>query len=474
MDSQGRSDQSKIRRREEKLARRMGEALDQVNPHGAGECPDAEVIAAYAEQALGPVESAQWESHFAACARCRKILRVLAASADTPLAEKEVSQLGKLVSVARDPLEITGSSAGRARPRPADWRKRWLAPALGVAAALAVWFAMRPPWRGATERGASETLVAQAPKDESTQSRAPQETDGIAKVAPRQKEEARPAPPSGRDSANAQTLNSPVESLKKVPAGAAKAPDEASSNAGAVASSLQHQLKPNASASGREIQPAASRTAPPSPATAQSEMEASAGAQSKGAVASAAVTPGPVRADKFGSALGNPTARDKQAAPAQQAAGALAVPAPFPQAAARARNIQGLAALKAAEPAFIQATAPFGSTVWRLGKGGRIERSADGGETWNSQTSPILEDWLAGVALSDTVCWAAGSNGAIARTIDGEHWERVAPPAMAAGPDAKVPDWKAIAAQSAQSATITASDGRKFATADGGKTWQPQ
>src|SRR5579864_7118837 len=156
MDSQDR-DETKPQRHQESLARRVGEALDQMNPHGKDECPDAEVIAAYAEQALGPDESAEWEGHFAACARCRKILRVLAASADTPLAEKEVAQLGKLVSVVRGPVEVTGKSPVRARRRFVDWRARWLAPAIGVAAVLAVWFAMRPPWR-AMDRGASETL----------------------------------------------------------------------------------------------------------------------------------------------------------------------------------------------------------------------------------------------------------------------------------------------------------------------------
>src|ERR1700692_1201063 len=116
MDSQDR-DQSKIRRRDEMLARGVGEALEQLKPHAAGECPDAEVIAAYTEQALGPAESAQWEGHFATCARCRKILRVLAASADMPLAEKEIAELGELVSAVRAPAEIKGKSAGRAHPR---------------------------------------------------------------------------------------------------------------------------------------------------------------------------------------------------------------------------------------------------------------------------------------------------------------------------------------------------------------------
>jgi hypothetical protein len=470
MDLQDR-DESKRRRREEMLARRLGEALDQMDGRNAGHCPDGEILAAYAEGALSLSETGKWESHFSTCARCRKILMVLAASADIPLGEKEVAQLGERVAATRGPLEVTGKSAGRSRPWFADWRMRWLAPALVAAAVLAVWFTMRPPWR-APGRSASETLVAQAPEEEAPLSVAPQEADRLSKVTPQQKEEAQPAPPTERYSANPQAPNSPMEALKKGRADGGNALDKVSPNADEAKSSLQQSEKLPAPVNGREMQPAAIPSAPPSPAKAQAETEAIAGAQSNAAVAAAA--PGPVRTEKFGNGIGTPAAADKQAAPAQQAAGAPAAPAPSPQAAARARNIQGFAALKAAAPALIQATAPYGSTVWRFGKGGRIERSADAGETWVSQASPIQEDWLAGVAVSDTVCWAAGSNGAIARTIDGEHWERVAPPAMAAGADAKLPDWTALTARDAQSATITASDGRKFATADGGKTWQIQ
>jgi photosystem II stability/assembly factor-like uncharacterized protein len=117
--------------------------------------------------------------------------------------------------------------------------------------------------------------------------------------------------------------------------------------------------------------------------------------------------------------------------------------------------------------------APSGSALWRAGKGGIIERSTDAGKTWVSQMSPSQDDWLAGVAVSDTVCWLVGRNGAIARTADGARWERIAPP-QAAGADAKLPDWNAVAARDGLSVTITASDGRRFATTDAGKNWQLQ
>ena len=130
-------DESRDRRREEALARRVGDALDQLAHREAVECPDAEVIAAYHEKSLQPDEIARWENHFATCTRCRKVLQVLAASAGAPLDEKEVARLGQLVAAARSPLEATTRTAEPARPIRLNWRRRWLAPALGIAAVLA-------------------------------------------------------------------------------------------------------------------------------------------------------------------------------------------------------------------------------------------------------------------------------------------------------------------------------------------------
>src|ERR1700674_2132441 len=97
MDSQKR-DESRDRRREEALAQRVGDALDQLAHNDAKECPDAELVAAYHEKSLQPDEIARCESHFAICGRCRKILAVLAAAVEAPLAEKEVAHLGELIA----------------------------------------------------------------------------------------------------------------------------------------------------------------------------------------------------------------------------------------------------------------------------------------------------------------------------------------------------------------------------------------
>ena len=423
MDAKDKDD-SGLRRREEMLARRVGEALDQLDPRAAVECPDAEVIAAYAEQALAPPESARWESHFATCARCRKILGVLAASDDTPLAEKEVTRLGELVSAARSPAELKTGSPAPSRSRFLKWPApaAWLAPALGVAAVLAVWIAMRGPWR-ATNRGASTTLIAQAPREEAPPNAAPAER--LSKAAPGQ-----------------------VDKAEATPA---------------------NQLPTNALQNKRDTGlPASPAPLPPAEAKA---MEASSAPQSAANVERGVAREG--SQDEAAALEKSPSpSKEKKSSALQRATGGLVVPELAPQVATNTQSRQSITAVKTAGPTSIQATSPFGTTIWRGGRGGKIEYSADSGQSWSAQVSPSQEDWLAGAAVSDTVCWLSGRNGAIARTADGEHWERVAPPAEAAGTGGKLPDWTGVTANDALNARVTAGDGRRFTTQDGGKTWQ--
>src|ERR1700674_1807411 len=117
MDSQKR-DEARDRRREETLARRVGDALDQLAHRDAADCPDAELIAAYHEKSLQPDEIARCENHFAICGRCRKILAVLAAAVEAPLSEQEVARLGELVAAEQAPAQ---TSPRRAEPVRLRW-----------------------------------------------------------------------------------------------------------------------------------------------------------------------------------------------------------------------------------------------------------------------------------------------------------------------------------------------------------------
>jgi hypothetical protein len=512
MDAKGR-DEPKNRRREETLAWRVGEALDKMNPSGTGECPDAEVIAAYSDHGLALDETARWDSHFATCARCRKILRVLAASADTPLAEREVARLGELVAAARVPATAAGKPAKSHRPWAWDWRVRWLAPALGVAAVLAVWFAMRPPWR-TMEQGAT-TLVAQAPKE----------------LAPPASSGSREQVPTGLPLKDKQALKSrlsrpnsesPALDLRsKVTAGGAAATsDELRSDTGnqiANYGALQKKEESGRPANEAEARLQASPPPPPpAPPPAQAQIargESAASSQSNakssadlsppapavvpeppppppsptkpvmGAVARSAPLPeARAKGDKVSPAAPEPPQQTTQSVTVTEAApmvettngtiGGIVQPGASTDVPLNGRNYESLILASPAQTSATLFKAPSGSILWRTASGGKIERSSDSGRTWQSQLSPSPEDWLSGAAVSDTVCWLAGRNGAIARTLDGQRWDRIPPPAQATGSAGKLPDWTGIAARDAQSATLTASDGRRFATSDGGKTWQ--
>ncbi len=106
-----------------------------------------------------------------------------------------------------------------------------------------------------------------------------------------------------------------------------------------------------------------------------------------------------------------------------------------------------------------------GAPLWRLGDRGMVEYSADG-TTWRAEHSGVEGGLLAGAAPSPTVCWAVGRAGTVIRTVDGEHWEKIASPTGA--------DLVRVAAESADSASVSAADGSSFTTFNGGKTWTPK
>jgi hypothetical protein len=448
MDSR-KKDESPERLREVALARRFGEALDRLSP-SRGECPDAELIAAYHERAIGAEEIAECENHFAACPRCRKILAVLAASADVPLADKEVARLGELAS----PLQPGSVPPPAVRARPSwhfEWR-RWLAPALAAAAVLTVWAVMRGPWQ--QHQSPASVMVAEAPKTAPEAIPAAPSRGLREQPQPNRLENTPPAKELKDQSAvtAASSKKTRAESGKATAGGdsAAIATDEL--QAGHAEKTLRSQAvlsggaRANVGANREALAPAgpaAPHTPSPSPQT-----------SAKQEVIATAEAP----------AINTP-------ASARQALSAREDKAQVPL---NGRNYSVMLLAPAESGVRALAKSPSARLLWRAGNAGRIEHSSDGGKTWSPEASPSQEDWLAGAAISDSVCWLAGRNGAIARTTDGEHWERIPPPAMAADARGKLPDWVAVAASDAQIATVTAADNRRFTTHDGGKTWQSQ
>jgi photosystem II stability/assembly factor-like uncharacterized protein len=114
-----------------------------------------------------------------------------------------------------------------------------------------------------------------------------------------------------------------------------------------------------------------------------------------------------------------------------------------------------------AEP--VEIVAPDPRVRWRIGGATPLERSADGGRTWEAVSIPATAALTAGVAPSAQECWLVGRRGAVLVTLDGRTWRLVAVPVPV--------DLVAVQSPGGRTATVTAADGRTFHTADGGVTW---
>jgi photosystem II stability/assembly factor-like uncharacterized protein len=115
--------------------------------------------------------------------------------------------------------------------------------------------------------------------------------------------------------------------------------------------------------------------------------------------------------------------------------------------------------------AVVDIVSPDPMSRWRIAGGRSVERSSDGGATWQQQQAGATSDVVAGSSPSPTVCWLVGRAGLVLLTIDGRQWRRVSFPVPA--------DLSAVSASDARTAVVTTSDSRTFRTSDAGQTWAP-
>jgi hypothetical protein len=95
---------------------------------------------------------------------------------------------------------------------------------------------------------------------------------------------------------------------------------------------------------------------------------------------------------------------------------------------------------------------------------GLVQHSADGGATWEPQQTGVIADLTAGSSPMPSVCWLVGRGGVVLLSTDARTWRRV--------PFPEITDLSAVSATDVSAAVVTTADGRKFATADGGATWE--
>jgi len=101
--------------------------------------------------------------------------------------------------------------------------------------------------------------------------------------------------------------------------------------------------------------------------------------------------------------------------------------------------------------------------LYRVTPEGAVERSNDGGATWQAERLKTNAPILALSAPSGKTCWVVGRGGIILLSKNGKSWKKISPPAEI--------DLTGITALDDRSAVVTAADGRKFSTIDAGKHW---
>ena len=108
---------------------------------------------------------------------------------------------------------------------------------------------------------------------------------------------------------------------------------------------------------------------------------------------------------------------------------------------------------------------PDRSVRWRITGQSQVERSVDGGLSWQTQTTGVNAVLIAGMAPSSNVCWLVGWRGVVLKTTDGgQTWTRVAFPEEL--------NLMAVVADDDKVATVTAAGGRQLHTTDGGGRWK--
>ena len=430
------------------LARRLSDSRDAA-------CPDAEILAAYHERTLSLEEMAEWKEHIASCSRCQEALALVEES-EKALAEDWKEQEVEDYLGAAEPSALPEAQAalpprsrnlwlGRATPQAAsaparksakrgprlNWR--WVASVGAIAAAVIVWIGVRDI--EVANKAAKHSV-------EIAQNRA------VPPVA------VSPAPAAPR----AEVAEKPTN---RIPAPTVREPHKEEQVAGGVPQVLRpSEQERSLEREGRDLEAAKPGAAA---IVAQSEAKKS---------RAAGAAPAPSTPVRNGLEANEPAASDKLEQVSPQAPQSVEVTAAAPTLNTSQSDLQmmvrdskELMRLAAEDHRLI--VAPGQKHVWRVGEGGSIARSTDGGKTWKKQNSGVTVDLTSGSATSDKVAWVAGKSGTLLLTTDGgKHWKQIPTPITG--------DLGGVHALDQAHASIWDVSNRKsFLTSDGGETWTP-
>ena len=432
------------------LARRLSDSCDAA-------CPDAEILAAYHERTLSLEEMAEWKEHIASCSRCQEALALVEES-EKALAEDWKEQEFE-ADLAAEPSTLPEAQAalplgsrnlwlGRATPQAAsaparmpakrgprlNWR--WVAPVGAIAAAVIVWIGVR---------------------DIEVANKAAKQSVEIA--------ENRTVPPAAVSpplvAPRAEVAEKPTN---RIPASTVREPHKDEQLAGGLPQVLRpSEQERSLRREDRDLQAAKPGVNASAAFVAQSEAKKS---------RAAGAAPAPSTPVRNGLEANEPAASDKLQQVPPEATQSVEVTAAAPtlntsqsDLQTMVRDSKDLMRLAAEDHRLI--VAPGQKQVWRVGEGGSIRRSTDGGKTWKKQTSGVTVDLTSGSATSDKVAWVAGKSGTLLFTADGgKHWKQIPTPITG--------DLGGVHALDQAHASIWDVSNRKsFLTNDGGETWMP-
>ena len=226
--------------------------------------------------------------------------------------------------------------------------------------------------------------------------------------------------------------------------------------AGDLPAKLQSDTQPQGRGAAAPSAPGEIKTAPSAPATrpdAKIDESAVAAPRQRDQKESASLD---------ANALSDAGRASKDARVASREGGATSPASPASSAPPAATAAQRTIALaKAAAPGNVVVSSNP-AIQWRIIPGG-VERSTDGGSSWQPQDTGTSVTLAGGASPSPSVCWLVGADGTVLLSTDGRSWRRLPFPEPTALTSIRATDDK--------TATVTAADGRTFSTADSGLNW---
>jgi hypothetical protein len=433
-----------------------------VSPSTRGECPSPELLAAYYDRTLGATEVAEYELHFSQCTRCREQLAMMVRS-ESELGVNVVPEPAPVA--ARTPVELAvGSSRGavvpaksrasaNVGPRPRRLLElRWLLP-VAAALILSTFIFVRFASRGTgVDLGKQVAMSTQAPR--------PQDQQNEIKASASESDAAEKSAATVSDSEAYNTARSspaakPAGSRPAAPPVHASRTESTASRPGAIS---RPSVRGGSAAGASRMRSSAAESVDAEPPPSAPPPELNAALPSIPVAADSAATVQPSAPPAPATTTAQPNVRPKFAmnglgVSGRNAHGAVSKNAPTNSKSASDHS-----------STLVIAT-PDSNVLYRTAGGGVVERSQDAGATWRGQLLNPSAEFTAGSCPATNICWLTGRAGVIFATTDGTTWKIVPAPSTT--------DSTSIEAKDALSATVTANDGRKWSTEDGGDTWSP-